>query len=66
MTASDAVAQLINRLGLVNNLKDAGVTREQLPLIAEASMTNYFVKNNLVPIKSSEQVMEILEMAWEG
>ena len=65
-TASDAVAQLINRLGLVNNLKDAGVTREQLPLIAEASMTNYFVKNNLVPIKSSEQVMEILEMAWEG
>jgi len=64
-TASDAVAHLIKRLGLVNNLKDAGVKREQLPLIAEASMTNYFVKNNLRPIKSSDQVMEILEMAFE-
>jgi len=64
-TASKAVAQLINRLGLANNLKDAGVTKAQLPLIAEASMTNYFVKNNLVPIKSPDQVMEILEMAWE-
>jgi len=64
-TASDAVAHLIKRLGLVSNLKDAGVKREQLPLIAEASMTNYFVKNNLRPIKSPEQVMEILEMAFE-
>ena len=64
-TASDAVAHLIKRLGLVSNLKDAGVKREQLSLIAEASMTNYFVKNNLRPIQSSEQVMEILEMAWE-
>ncbi len=64
LSASEAVAKLINRLGLVNNLKDAGVKREQLARIAEASMTNYFVKNNLRPIKSPDQVMEILEMAW--
>jgi len=65
LSASEAVLQLINRLGLVNNLKDAGVKREQLPLIAAASMTNYFVKNNIRPIKSPDQVMEILEMAFE-
>ncbi|BFM15121.1 iron-containing alcohol dehydrogenase [Maricurvus nonylphenolicus] len=63
-SASEACLELIRRLKLTDNLKDAGVTREQLPQIARASLGAYFVKNNLRPITSESQVLEILAMAW--
>lgn len=65
-SASGAVVNLVRRLGLPDNLKAAGVTREQLPQIASASLGTFFVTNNLRPISEVEQIMEILEMAWES
>ena len=64
-TASRACLKFIRTLGLTDNLQDAGVSREQLPRIASASLGAYFVKNNLRPITSESQIMDILEMAWE-
>ena len=64
-TASHACRKFIQTLGLTDNLQDAGVSREQLPQIASASLGAYFVKNNLRPITSESQIMDILNMAWE-
>ena len=66
INASDAVRNLILRLGLPDSLSKAGVKREQLPLIAAAALGSFFVKNNLEPITDVSQIMEILEMAWES
>ena len=64
-TASDACRQLARKLKLTDNLKDAGVDRADLRAIAEASVGSYFVRNNLRLVDSADQVMEILEMAWQ-
>jgi alcohol dehydrogenase class IV len=62
--AAHAVADLINSLGQPASLREVGVQREQLPLIAEASMKNLWVRTNPQPIRSPEDVMRILEAAW--
>jgi alcohol dehydrogenase class IV len=41
-----------------------GVKREQLPVIAEASMKNLWVRTNPRPLRSPEEVMRLLEAAW--
>lgn len=64
MSAADAVLKLIRDLGLPDSLSSAGVTREQLPLIASAALGSFFVRNNLQPITEASQIMEILDMAW--
>jgi len=45
-------------------LRAVGVTREQLPKIAEAAMNNFWVKTNPQPIGSPDDVMQLLEAAW--
>jgi alcohol dehydrogenase class IV len=62
--AADAVADLIARLGQPSTLRDAGVTRDQLPQIAALSLGNIFVKTNPRRIERAEDVLEILEAAW--
>ncbi|WP_166424897.1 iron-containing alcohol dehydrogenase [Paraglaciecola sp. 20A4] len=66
LSASDAVRNLIRRLGLPDSLSKAGVKREQLPIIASAALGSFFVRNNLQPITEASQIMEILDMAWES
>ncbi|HEX9184825.1 MAG TPA: iron-containing alcohol dehydrogenase, partial [Burkholderiales bacterium] len=63
-SAADAVAELIAALGQPATLRAAGVNREQLPAIAEASMRNLWVRSNPRPLRSSEDVMQLLEAAW--
>jgi maleylacetate reductase len=64
MSAADAIAELIAALKQPATLRAVGVTREQLPKIAEAAMQNIWVRTNPQPIRSSEDVMQLLEAAW--
>ncbi|MBI2748333.1 MAG: iron-containing alcohol dehydrogenase [Burkholderiales bacterium] len=61
---ADAVAGLIAALGLPSTLRAVGVQREKLRAIAEAAMKNLWVRTNPQPIRSSEDVMRLLEAAW--
>ncbi|MDR3422662.1 MAG: iron-containing alcohol dehydrogenase [Xanthobacteraceae bacterium] len=62
--AADAVAALIASLKQPTTLRAVGVKREQLPKIAEAAMHNIWVRTNPRPIRSAEDVMQILRAAW--
>jgi alcohol dehydrogenase class IV len=62
--AAAAVAELIAALKQPTTLRAVGVTREQLPKIAEAAMSNLWIRTNPEPILSPEDVMQILEAAW--
>jgi alcohol dehydrogenase class IV len=62
--AADTVAALIASLRQPTTLRAVGVKREQLPKIAEAAMSNQWVRTNPQPIRSPDDVMQILEAAW--
>ena len=62
--AADAIAELIGVLKQPTTLRAVGVKREQLPKIAEAAMHNLWVRTNPQPIRSPEDVLQILEAAW--
>jgi len=62
--AADAIADLIAALGHPVTLRAVGVKREQLAAIAEASMKNLWVRTNPRPLRSSADVMKLLEAAW--
>ena len=62
--AADALAGLVGELGLPATLRAVGVKREQLPEIVEAAMKNLWVRTNPRPIRSREDVMQLLEAAW--
>lgn len=63
-SAADGLAALISRLGQPATLRAVGVKREQLPAIAEGAMQNRWVLANARPIRSSADVMRLLEAAW--
>lgn len=62
--AADAVHDLVEQLGLPTRLRDVGVERSQLDRIAEGSLENFMTRSNPRPLRSAEQIREILEMAW--
>jgi maleylacetate reductase len=64
VAAADVIAELIAALRQPATLRAVGVKREQLPKIAEAAMHNMWVRTNPQPIRSPEDVMQILETAW--
>jgi len=64
VAAADVVAELIATLKQPTTLRAVGVKRERLSKIAEASMNNIWVRTNPQPIRSVDDVMQILEAAW--
>lgn len=64
VAAADVIAEMIATLKQPTTLRAVGVKREQLPKIAEASMNNIWVRTNPQPIRSVDEVMQILEAAW--
>jgi maleylacetate reductase len=62
-TASEAVASLVADLGLPRTLGDVGVRPDQLADIAERAARHPVVMGNVRPIKSPQDVMQILEFA---
>ena len=62
--ASELVASLIASLGLPSRLRDVGIKREDLRPIAEHTMHDPPVRANPRPIKTADDIVEILELAW--
>ncbi len=64
LSASQGVRNLLQDLGLPQRLRDAGVTQDQLPLIAQTSLQNRWVRTNPRPITTAADITQILEAAW--
>jgi alcohol dehydrogenase class IV len=59
-----AVETLIDRLNLPRRLRDVQVSEASLPEIAEHVTHDFVVSTNPRPIRSSADVMEVLQAAW--
>lgn len=62
--AADLIAALTRELDMPMTLRDVGVRRDQFDAIARASMENVFVRSNPRPIRTTQDVIDILSMAW--
>jgi len=62
--AADLVAELVASLGLPARLRDVGIKREDLRAIAEHTLHDPPIRANPRPIKTPEDILEILELAW--
>jgi maleylacetate reductase len=60
----DAVAELVEQLGLPGRLRDVGVKPEQLDRIAEESMHDRWVHTNPRKIAGPADVRALLDAAW--
>jgi len=58
------VKELIGDLGLPTRLRDVGVPKEGLPVIAESTWLAPSSRNNFRSVDSVEQILGILEQAW--
>lgn len=65
-TAANTVRELVRALGLPTTLQEIGVMREQLPEIAQRAIKHPVVRNNPRLLETSEQVAEILQLAWDN
>jgi alcohol dehydrogenase class IV len=60
----DVVADLVTALGMPGRLRDAGVSREVLPKVAEEALHDHWVKANPREIKGTADILALLEQAW--
>jgi len=60
-----AVKRLIEDVGLPSSLKEAGVPKEDLPILAEELVNVYPRQNNPRAI-TKEEAVKLYERAWEG
>lgn len=63
-SAAESVKALIASLGLPTSLREVGVEEDQLTIIAERAIKHPVVKNNPRKISGSDELMEILQLAW--
>lgn len=61
----DILDAIIRELGMPRSLKEVGIGRDRLDLLAENSLRDHWIKTNAKPITEKSQVMEILEMVVE-
>ncbi|HXZ01912.1 MAG TPA: iron-containing alcohol dehydrogenase [Stellaceae bacterium] len=62
--ASEVVASLVQSLGLPGRLRDVGIKREDLRPIAEHTLHDPPVRANPRPIRTADDILEILDLAW--
>ena len=62
--AADAISDLVKSLGLPTRLRDVGIKKNDLKLVAENSMKDKWIHTNPRKISSAADVMDILESAW--
>ena len=60
----DIVAELVQHLGLPARLRDAGVSRDVLPAVANAAIHDSYILANPRPIAQASDIEKILEEAW--
>lgn len=63
-SAADLVAELIRDLDQPTSLRDVGIKRDDFDDIATRALGYGPVRKNPRPIRSKEDVLEILELAW--
>jgi maleylacetate reductase len=63
VSAAQVVGDLIAKLGLPRTLGEVGVKKDQFETIAKAAMQDRGIYSNPRPIKSWEDILEILELA---
>ena len=61
---SNRIRSLVTDLGLPGRLREIGVSRDALPLIAERTMADWSIKANPRPIASAEEILALLEKVW--
>ncbi len=64
MAAVDAIEALFGRLSVPHRLQEIGVTRDDLPKIANAAMSDWFITRNSRRVSSQESILSILEACW--
>lgn len=62
--APTAVAELVASLGLPTRLRDLKVQKEQFEQIAAGALENLWVRTNPRPIKSKDDLIQLLNDAW--
>ena len=62
--AAAAVGALIASLGLPTRLRDMNVQKDQFEQIARGALENLWVRTNPRPIKSADDLVQLLENAW--
>ena len=66
VTLAHAVSALVHDLNLPTSLQALGIDRSQLSEIARRALQYGPVRANPRPIRTEQDVMEILELAWAG
>jgi alcohol dehydrogenase class IV len=64
---TDAAAELrslVASLGLPGRLRDVGVPREELPLVARDVLAGLSIRHSARPVSSADEVAELLERCW--
>lgn len=61
---ADRVFALIGQLGMPQRLRDAGVEKSMLPMLAEKMLDSQAVRNNPKPVTSVKQTLPYLEAMW--
>lgn len=61
---ADLVANLARSLGLPTTLAEVGIRPDQADEIADKAMDDPLIRANPRPIRSREDILEILELAW--
>lgn len=60
--AGDVIGAVISELGMPRTLKDVGVGRDKLDVLANNALKDPWLPTNPVPLTEKKQVLEILEM----
>ena len=60
----EAVEALFGTLGVARRLRDVGIAREGLPEIAGHAIDDWFLRGNPRPVRSSDELLQVLEQAW--
>ncbi|MCC6805301.1 MAG: iron-containing alcohol dehydrogenase [Anaerolineae bacterium] len=64
LAAAEAIRALVAELGLPARLRDIGVMQEQLPVIADRTMSDMSIGANPRPVSGANEVLELLQAAW--
>ena len=64
VAAAEAIAETFSDLGMPLRLRDVGVPREGIELIAEDAMTDFALHRNIRPVKEASELVELLREAW--
>ncbi|PRH89645.1 maleylacetate reductase [Labrys okinawensis] len=62
--AAEAIRRLVAAIELPTRLRDVGIIRDDLALIAAKSFHDPGLRNNPRPVETTADVQEILELAW--